>query len=74
MKNLLHLSPHFPHLPAQVESLTPQLVGSGRIRMTYPESRVADEHFENLRWGGRMYTCTLRAVQITGFFTLAYYI
>uniref|UniRef100_A0A8D8X9L6 Vinculin n=1 Tax=Cacopsylla melanoneura TaxID=428564 RepID=A0A8D8X9L6_9HEMI len=33
----------------QVESLTPQLVNAGRIRMTYPESKAADEHFENLR-------------------------
>jgi len=32
-----------------VESLTPQLVNAGRIRMTYPDSRAADEHFENLR-------------------------
>jgi len=34
---------------SQVESLTPQLVNAGRIRMTYPDSRAADEHFENLR-------------------------
>ncbi|XP_048506103.1 vinculin isoform X8 [Athalia rosae] len=34
---------------SQVESLTPQLVNAGRIRMTYPESKAADEHFENLR-------------------------
>ncbi|KAK2722870.1 hypothetical protein QYM36_003163, partial [Artemia franciscana] len=34
---------------AQVESLTPQLVSAGRIRMTYPEQKAADEHFENLR-------------------------
>ncbi|KAI5734999.1 hypothetical protein M8J77_013013 [Diaphorina citri] len=33
----------------QVESLTPQLVNAGRIRMTYPQSKAADEHFENLR-------------------------
>ncbi|XP_015597550.1 vinculin isoform X14 [Cephus cinctus] len=33
----------------QVESLTPQLVNAGRIRMTYPSSKAADEHFENLR-------------------------
>lgn len=33
----------------QVESLTPQLVNAGRIRMAYPESKAADEHFENLR-------------------------
>lgn len=34
---------------SQVESLTPQLINAGRIRMTYPDSRAADEHFENLR-------------------------
>lgn len=34
---------------SQVESLTPQLINAGRIRMTYPESKAADEHFENLR-------------------------
>lgn len=33
----------------QVESLTPQLVNAGRIRMTYPTNKAADEHFENLR-------------------------
>ncbi|XP_067124691.1 vinculin isoform X1 [Centruroides vittatus] len=33
----------------QLESLTPQLVSAGRIRMSYPENKAADEHFENLR-------------------------
>ena len=33
----------------QVESLTPQLVNAGRIRMTYPDNKAAGEHFENLR-------------------------
>ncbi|XP_044727451.1 vinculin isoform X2 [Chrysoperla carnea] len=33
----------------QVESLTPQLISAGRIRMSYPENKAADEHFENLR-------------------------
>ena len=33
----------------QVESLTPQLVNAGRIRMAYPANKAADEHFENLR-------------------------
>ncbi|XP_049847129.1 vinculin isoform X1 [Schistocerca gregaria] len=32
----------------QVESLTPQLINAGRIRKSYPESKAADEHFENL--------------------------
>ncbi|XP_076164268.1 vinculin isoform X6 [Ptiloglossa arizonensis] len=34
---------------SQVESLTPQLINAGRIRMTYPDSKAADEHFDNLR-------------------------
>ncbi|KAL6264207.1 vinculin-like [Pogonomyrmex barbatus] len=34
---------------SQVESLTPQLINAGRIRMTYSDSKAADEHFENLR-------------------------
>lgn len=33
----------------QMESLTPQLINAGRIRMTYPTNKAADEHFENLR-------------------------
>jgi len=33
----------------QVDSLTPQLLNAGRIRMVYPENKAADEHFENLR-------------------------
>ncbi|XP_018024021.1 vinculin-like, partial [Hyalella azteca] len=32
-----------------VESLTPQLVAAGRIRMSFPTNDAADEHFENLR-------------------------
>ncbi|XP_019759237.1 vinculin isoform X4 [Dendroctonus ponderosae] len=34
---------------SQVESLTPQLISAGSIRMNYPSSKAADEHFENLR-------------------------
>ncbi len=33
----------------QVDSLTPQLVNAGRIRMVYPENKAADEHFNNLK-------------------------
>ena len=33
----------------QVESLTPQLVNAGRIRLSHPDNKAADEHFENLR-------------------------
>ena len=40
---------HSLHVSWQVESLTPQLVNAGRIRMVYPENKAADEHFENLR-------------------------
>ncbi|XP_022661319.1 vinculin-like isoform X4 [Varroa jacobsoni] len=32
-----------------VESLTPQLISAGKIRMTYPDNKAADDHFENLR-------------------------
>ena len=32
-----------------MESLTPQLINAGRIRMVYPENKAADDHFENLR-------------------------
>ncbi|XP_055386450.1 vinculin [Condylostylus longicornis] len=33
----------------QVDSLTPQLINAGRIKMNYPESKAADEHFNNLK-------------------------
>ncbi|XP_074603743.1 vinculin [Brevipalpus obovatus] len=33
----------------QVESLCPQLVKAGRIRLNHPDNKAADEHFENLR-------------------------
>ncbi|XP_020715469.1 vinculin [Ceratitis capitata] len=33
----------------QVDSLTPQLVNAGRIRMNYPASKAADEHLQNLK-------------------------
>ncbi|CAG9818715.1 unnamed protein product [Phaedon cochleariae] len=33
----------------QVDSLTPQLISAGSIRIDYPSSKAADEHFENLR-------------------------
>ncbi|XP_072393720.1 vinculin [Diabrotica undecimpunctata] len=44
----------------QVESLTPQLVSAGSIRMNYPTSKAADEHFENLR---QQYADTLSKVR-----------
>ncbi|XP_011211818.1 vinculin [Bactrocera dorsalis] len=33
----------------QVDSMTPQLVNAGRIRMNYPTSKAADEHLQNLK-------------------------
>ncbi|XP_043197314.1 vinculin-like isoform X1 [Amphibalanus amphitrite] len=33
----------------EVESLSPQLVNAGSIRLQHPQNRAADEHFENLR-------------------------
>ncbi|KAK7013353.1 hypothetical protein SK128_026721, partial [Halocaridina rubra] len=44
----------------QVASLTPQLVAAGRIRMTYPSNKAADEHFENLR---RQYAESIQRVR-----------
>nr|XP_023029952.1 vinculin isoform X2 [Leptinotarsa decemlineata] len=44
----------------QVESLTPQLISAGSIRMNYPSSKAADEHFENLR---QQYAETLTKVR-----------
>lgn len=34
---------------SQVDSLTPQLVSAGRIRMNYPTSKAAEEHLNNLK-------------------------
>lgn len=34
---------------AQIDSLTPQLISAGRIRMNYPQSKAAEEHFDNLK-------------------------
>jgi vinculin len=34
---------------AQIDSLTPQLISAGRIRMNYPGSKASEEHFNNLR-------------------------
>ena len=33
----------------QVESLCPQLINGGKIRLDHPDNKAADEHFENLR-------------------------
>lgn len=34
---------------AQIDSLTPQLISAGRIRMNYPASKAAEEHLNNLK-------------------------
>lgn len=34
---------------SNIESLCPQLINAGRIRLDHPENRNADEHFNNLR-------------------------
>lgn len=34
---------------SQIDSLTPQLIAAGRIRMNYPASKAAEEHFNNLK-------------------------
>lgn len=44
----------------QVDSLTPQLVSAGSIRLNYPTSKAADEHFENLK---QQYADTLTKVR-----------
>ncbi|XP_064075160.1 vinculin isoform X2 [Vanessa tameamea] len=37
------------HNAQEVEKLSPQLICAGKIRLHYPESKVAEEHFNNLR-------------------------
>lgn len=34
---------------AHIDSLTPQLISAGRIKMNYPASKAADEHLNNLK-------------------------
>ncbi|CAG2100408.1 unnamed protein product, partial [Medioppia subpectinata] len=43
-----------------IESLTPQLVSAGRIRLTHPDNKAADEHFENLR---KQYSDTIQSMR-----------
>lgn len=33
----------------QVEKLSPQLIAAGKIRLLHPDSKVAEEHFNNLK-------------------------
>ncbi|KAI5639042.1 vinculin family domain-containing protein [Phthorimaea operculella] len=37
------------HNKQQVEKLSPQLIAAGKIRLNYPDSKVAEEHFNNLK-------------------------
>ncbi|CAK1595344.1 unnamed protein product [Parnassius mnemosyne] len=37
------------HHARQVEKLSPQLIAAGKIRLHYPDSKVAEEHFNNLK-------------------------
>lgn len=37
------------NLANDVESITPQLISAGRIRLAHPDNKSADEHFENLK-------------------------
>ncbi|XP_037294811.1 vinculin isoform X2 [Manduca sexta] len=37
------------HYGEQVDKLSPQLIAAGKIRLLYPESKVAEEHFNNLK-------------------------
>ncbi|XP_047516631.1 vinculin isoform X3 [Pieris napi] len=37
------------HNAKEVEKLSPQLICAGKIRLHYPESKVAEEHFNNLK-------------------------
>ncbi|XP_069362804.1 vinculin isoform X5 [Maniola hyperantus] len=37
------------HNAQEVEKLSPQLICAGKIRLHYPDSKVAEEHFNNLK-------------------------
>ncbi|XP_013148965.1 PREDICTED: vinculin [Papilio polytes] len=37
------------HNKREVEKLSPQLIAAGKIRLHYPDSKVAEEHFNNLK-------------------------
>ncbi|KAL0859673.1 hypothetical protein ABMA27_010792 [Loxostege sticticalis] len=43
------LADQLAHNAQQVEKLSPQLIAAGKIRLLYPESKVAEEHFNNLK-------------------------
>ncbi|XP_068624642.1 vinculin [Battus philenor] len=43
------LADHLAHNKREVEKLSPQLIAAGKIRLHYPDSKVAEEHFNNLK-------------------------
>ncbi|XP_061724423.1 vinculin isoform X4 [Cydia pomonella] len=43
------LADQLTHHAREVEKLSPQLVAAGKIRLNYPDSKVAEEHFNNLK-------------------------
>ncbi|XP_063834865.1 vinculin [Ostrinia nubilalis] len=43
------LADQLQHSARQVEKLSPQLIAAGKIRLLYPDSKVAEEHFNNLK-------------------------
>ena len=43
-----------------MESLGPQLISAGRIRLNYPANKAADEHFDNLQ---RQYAESMQKVR-----------
>ncbi|CAH2098991.1 unnamed protein product [Euphydryas editha] len=49
MRHNKRLADQLIHNAQEVEKLSPQLICAGKIRLHYPESKVAEEHFNNLR-------------------------
>ncbi|XP_053618878.1 vinculin isoform X2 [Plodia interpunctella] len=47
--NNKRLADQLTHQAREVEKLSPQLIAAGKIRLLYPESKVSEEHFSNLR-------------------------
>ncbi|CAH0687078.1 unnamed protein product [Chilo suppressalis] len=43
------LADQLNHYSQQVEKLSPQLIAAGKIRLLYPDSKVSEEHFNNLK-------------------------
>ncbi|XP_048487012.1 vinculin isoform X3 [Plutella xylostella] len=53
------LADRLAHTATQVEKLAPQLIAAGKIRFNYPDSKVAEEHLNNLKT--QYAECVLRA-------------